>query len=315
MGPMADQVRQVFRFLQRLLRGAAFSAFRENRLLHSRAHRLGTSGNRNVDCQRAAQVRRAAYVLPSHQQPQLRESRRPRGIPRREVPPENETSSSPENYASSALYNAITELNPDVLIVTMHWFMVSSFIRDLPCKKIFLCRQVDERFFTIPLGEQALCFQPQDYNLTLAIEPFQTSLPLRRINPIVIRNRDEILPRKEALKKLGLDEGGNHCLFALNGKPGEFEETKKMYSYLENEGYQLCTRPTTRVGSSPLWIISTLSRWSSAGPELALSGKRFIFRKKPYSFLSSAVSRTRPGVSRNARTMCSQEMALMSLSS
>ena len=35
------------------------------------------------------------------------------GVPHREVPPENETQLSPENYASSALYNAITELNPE----------------------------------------------------------------------------------------------------------------------------------------------------------------------------------------------------------
>ncbi len=161
------------------------------------------------------------------------------GMSHREVPPENEAQLSPEAYASSALYKAVVELNPDVLIVTMHWFMLASFIRELPCKKIFLCRQVDERFFTIPLAEKSLAFCPEDYDLALSIEPFPTSLPLKQINPIVIRNRDEILPRKEALRKLGLTESGGHCLFAFNGKPGEFEETRKMYSYLEDEGNQM----------------------------------------------------------------------------
>ena len=161
------------------------------------------------------------------------------GVSHREVPFEDETELSPENFASSALYKAIIELKPDVLIVTMHWFMVSSFIRDLPCKKVFLCRQVDERFFTIPLGGKELAFCAKDYDLALSIEPFPTGQPLRQINPIVVRNCDEILSRKDALQKLDLNEKGNHCLFAFNGKPDEFEEIRKMYSYLEDEGYQM----------------------------------------------------------------------------
>ena len=66
-------------------------------------------------------------------------------------------------------------MNPDVLIVNLHWFMLSSFIRDLPCKKVFLCREVEERFFTVPLGEKALAFRSEDYDLSLSIEPFRTS--------------------------------------------------------------------------------------------------------------------------------------------
>ena len=173
------------------------------------------------------------------------------GVRHREVPLENETQLSRSAYPSSALYSAIVELNPDVLIVMLHWFMLSSFIRDLPCRKVFLCRQVDERFFTIPTGEGLLTFPPQDYDQALAIEPFHTSLPLRHINPIVLRNRDEILPRKDALRKLGLTEGGNHCLFAFNGKPGEFESVKKMYSYLGDEGFEMVYSTNYKVGLFP----------------------------------------------------------------
>lgn len=173
------------------------------------------------------------------------------GIRHREVPFENETQLSIEAYASSALYKAITELNPEVLIVNLHWFMLSSFIRDLPCKKVFLCRQVEERFFTVPLGEKALAFCPEDYDLSLSIEPFRTSQPLRRINPIVLRNRSEILPGKDALRKLGLTEGGNHCLFAFNGKPGDFKRMKKTYSYLEDEGYTMVYSTNYKGGLFP----------------------------------------------------------------
>lgn len=65
---------------------------------------------------------------------------------------------------------------------------------------------------------------------------------MEQLNPIVIRNRDEILSREEAHRRLGItdnSEGKKVCLFAFNGKPGEFEEKQKTYSYLEEEGYRM----------------------------------------------------------------------------
>jgi hypothetical protein len=91
----------------------------------------------------------------------------------------------------------------------------------------------------MPIGGKTLAFRQQDYDLALSIEPFPTSQPLRQINPIILRNRDEILPRQRALAELDLADEGHHCLFAFNGKPGEFENVKKMYSYLGDEGYQM----------------------------------------------------------------------------
>jgi UDP-N-acetylglucosamine:LPS N-acetylglucosamine transferase len=70
-------------------------------------------------------------------------------------------------------------------------------------------------------------------------EPFESMIKSDRINPIIIRNRDEILPRKAALDKLGIKSGKKVCLFAFNGKAGEFERIKKMYSYLEDVGYRV----------------------------------------------------------------------------
>ncbi len=168
-----------------------------------------------------------------------------------EIPLETETQLSKENYGSSAIFKAITGLNPDVLIVNHHWFMLDAFIRELPCKKIFLCRQVDERFFSIPFAEETLLFRPKDYDLALSIEPFETGQPLRRIDPLILRNRDEILPREKALKRLGLSKGKNHCLFAFNGHPGDFERIKKMYSYLEDEGYEMVYSTNYKGGLFP----------------------------------------------------------------
>jgi hypothetical protein len=173
------------------------------------------------------------------------------GVRHQEIPFEDETQLSRKASRSSSLYKAIVSLDPDVLIVALHWFMLNGFIRELPCRKVFLCRQVDERFFRIPVAGGHLTFRPEDYDLALAIEPFPTTQPFRRIDPLILRNRDEILSRENALRELGLTEGRNHCLFAFNGKPGDFERLRKMYSYLEDEGYEMAYSTNYRGGLFP----------------------------------------------------------------
>lgn len=63
----------------------------------------------------------------------------------------------------------------------------------------------------------------------------------RQINPIILRNRDEILPRKRALETLGIgqESGVPNCLFAYNGKPGEYETIRRKYSHMEEAGYRM----------------------------------------------------------------------------
>ena len=156
-----------------------------------------------------------------------------------EIPLEDESELSEKNYRKSALYEWISSLNPDILIVNLQWFSLHSFIEDLQCKKIFLSRQVDDRFFTIPLADGRISFKKEDYDLVLATEPFSSKIPVQQINPMIIRNRDEILSRKDARKRLNLHGSKKVCLFAFNGKPGEFEDIKKRYSYLKDSGYTM----------------------------------------------------------------------------
>jgi len=161
------------------------------------------------------------------------------GINHVEVPLEDENELSKKNYHKSTLYERIISLNPDILIVDLQWFSLYNFIKDLPCKKIFLSRQVDDRFFTIHLADGTMSFRPEDYTLVLATEPFSSKIAMRQINPMIIRNRDEILSRKDAREKLNLKGSKNTCLFLFNGKPGEFKDIKKRYSYLEDSGYTM----------------------------------------------------------------------------
>ncbi len=152
-----------------------------------------------------------------------------------EIPLEEEDAFTRHNYSESILYKTLAGLNPDLLIVDRVWFTLYHFIHDMPCKKIFLSIQVRDDFFELELPEETLYFNNAQYDRVLAIEPFKSSVDMDLINPILIRNRNEIYSRDTALEKLGLDGSRPVGLVALNFKEGYFEHLRNKYSYLEYE--------------------------------------------------------------------------------
>ncbi len=174
------------------------------------------------------------------------------GISHLEIPPEDENQLSKENFHESALYKTIIELNADILLVDLLWFNIYNFIHELACKKIFLCHQVFDDFFTIQLPVEKLSFKSEDYDLLFAIEPFSCSFPMDQINPLILRNRDEIFSRNDAIGKLNLDDSRETCLFAFNGRLGDFEKNKGKYSYLEDAGYQMVYTSNYKGGLFPV---------------------------------------------------------------
>ncbi len=154
-----------------------------------------------------------------------------------ELPGETEAELGPGAARDSRLFEAIVGLKPDVLVVDMYWFNLDAFLDDLPCKKLFLTRQVQPRFFEIPLPDRTLRFDPGRWDACVACEPWQAPFPVTAIDPIVMRERDEILPRAEALRRLGLSGGKKVFMLTLNGLPGLFEKAQERYSYLSDEGW------------------------------------------------------------------------------
>ena len=164
----------------------------------------------------------------------------PFGVSLTTVPPEDESALGPGRFRDSALFRAIQAAAPDVLVVDLYWFPLDAFLRDLPCRKILLIRQIDPRFFRFRLPDRELVFRPSDYDLVLRTEPgFEPPFPSESVEPVIIRNRDEILPRAAARADLGLSDGDQACLFAFNGKSGEGAEAWKSFSYLEAEGWKV----------------------------------------------------------------------------
>lgn len=153
----------------------------------------------------------------------------------RRVPYENEAELSPTRYRTSVLYKTIRKLKPDLLIVNHQWHAVHHFIKDLPCKKIYLSDHAYEKHFNIPLASGELAFDATHYDRVIAIEPFESPIQMERINPLVMRNRDEILPRDTAMERLRLHGDKKVALFSFSADPERYSALREKYSYLDDE--------------------------------------------------------------------------------
>jgi len=163
---------------------------------------------------------------------------------------ESEENLSVPNFRESELYRTIMEEAPDVLLVDLLWFSMFNFIDELECRKIFICHQVVPQFFSIPPLQ--MFFNPGQYDHLVAIESFESEYIFEDVNPIVLKNRDEILSREEALEKLSLDGDKKNALLAINARPGDFERIKEKYSYLDDEGYHITYSTNYKGGLFPV---------------------------------------------------------------
>ncbi len=154
-----------------------------------------------------------------------------------QIPFENDRELSRERFEKSVLYKTLAKLKPDILIVDHMWFMVYNFIQSMPCKKIYLTDAVFDSHFKIPLPDGDMIFQHDHYDRVLAVEPFKSSVISEMINPLIMKNRDEILPREKALELLDLESDRKVALYAFSGHPGDYERFLDKYSYLEMEGF------------------------------------------------------------------------------
>jgi hypothetical protein len=170
-----------------------------------------------------------------------------------EIPLEDSTDLKAERYQQSHLFTTLNSLDPDILIVDLSWFMLHSFIDQLPAKKIILFRRIADEAFSIDLSWGTIRFRPDKYDFVFKTEPFTSAVEMDQINPLIIKNREEIYSRADALRFMDLDSKHPICFFTVTGNPGEFEQIKKSYSYLEDEGYQMVY--TTNIGDGIFPIV------------------------------------------------------------
>jgi len=152
------------------------------------------------------------------------------GIEHIYIPLEDEVQLSRKNYHKSILYHTVTVLKPDILIVYLQWFTLDQFIHELTCKKIFLMHNVTPNFFSFATQYGEYEFNPKHYHYCFAIEPFNPPFEAKAINPLIMKNHDEILPKKEAKEKLQLPLNKKICLISISGNEHEFDDYVKKYT-------------------------------------------------------------------------------------
>ncbi|HOT47024.1 MAG TPA: hypothetical protein PLC28_19255 [Spirochaetota bacterium] len=167
------------------------------------------------------------------------------------IPLENETELSPKNFHKSILYKTLAKLKPDILIVNHTWFMIYNIIEEMKCQKLYLSDYVYDSHFKVPIAEGVLSFKPEQYERLIAIEPFKSPIPMENINPLVMRNRDEILSRDKAIDRLGLDNGRKIALYAYSGNPEDQSDFMDKYQDLENN-YQVVKSSVFDKGLFPI---------------------------------------------------------------
>jgi hypothetical protein len=165
-----------------------------------------------------------------------------------EIPTVQAQELSRKNYFYSVLFKTISELNPDILLIDRMWFTLYHFIEELNCKKIFLCGQVPDHFFSIILPNDKVTFNKNHYDKIFAIEPFISSIPMEKVNPIIIRNKQEIFDRNIALSKLNLNGERKVCLMSVNANPEQFDYLINKYSYFKNLDYDVINTSNMKGG-------------------------------------------------------------------
>ena len=156
------------------------------------------------------------------------------------IPREDEATLAAGNFRDSATFAAIVSFKPDILIVDQFWMTIDTFVRELPGKKVLLTLQMDLSIFHIRTPQREFRFRSEDYDLLIRTEPgYETPFDSIEIQPMIIRNRDEIKSREAALAELGLSGAAQACLFSCSGEENQIAAIWKSFSYLQDEGWEV----------------------------------------------------------------------------
>lgn len=166
-----------------------------------------------------------------------------------EAPPPD-PSEAPEE---SSLARSIRAFDPDVLVVGQFWTEFDALLGGLRCRKVLLLRATDPRFFHFRValpggGEREYRLESAAWDLVASTEPHaDPPFPTERLEPLVLRNPEEVMTGAAARADLGLEPAEKAFFFGFNGKEGEGAAAWKSYSYLQDEGWR-AVRSDNRAG-------------------------------------------------------------------
>lgn len=153
------------------------------------------------------------------------------------------------------LFQTLMDSGCSLVVVNQHWFYVQAMIpllQQAGIKVILLLRNTNTVFYQLENPNPRARFQPLVWDAVYGVEPGDFPPGVGMVDPLVLRNPGEILPREIARMALNAKTEKPLCLIAQNGKPEEFQNLVKTYSYLEDEGYEVKTSTNYQGGLFPM---------------------------------------------------------------
>lgn len=175
---------------------------------------------------------------------------------------------------TSALYNLLKHINPDLIISDMNWLILRPILNDFRAKKVILFRYVPEEVLHIQSVDGLIhSFDPEEYDLAFTIDPSFSIEgcinlpPVINVHPSINYNRDII---RQVLK---VPEDKKLALLAHNGFEGELDNIVKEIK-IDPEEY--CFRSISTFDDDISRKIFPLSHYMS-GVDFAIGGCGYNF--------------------------------------
>jgi len=151
------------------------------------------------------------------------------------------------------IYMLLKNLDIDFLIVYGIWMPLFPILDDFSFKKIILFRQYEDWWFRLVTKKHGeLAFNPDQYDCTISVEPNFSREGWLSINPLIIRNRDEILDREKAREALVAETGRRICVLAHNGRKGELAEIETQIEDFRQKYQMIVTSNRNKQSLFPL---------------------------------------------------------------
>jgi hypothetical protein len=121
----------------------------------------------------------------------------------------------------SRLAQQLLAFDPDLLLIDQFWLPVQNLLTALPRTEVWLLAHLAPATWFV--GPRHLRFDRMRYHRLIAVEPPNLHHLPEQIEPIVIANRDECLPRRALREFLGVADDVHLTLVAQTGMRGEAE--------------------------------------------------------------------------------------------
>lgn len=144
---------------------------------------------------------------------------------------------------------------PDILVSEMHWFAVQPVLETLKAcgtQAVYLARQVHKDFFHPTQLQPRHWFQPDRWDLCFGLEMWEAPQGFAFLNPMIMKEPQEILPAAKAKALLGTKTAQPTCVLAETGNPDDRLRVWDLEERYRHLGYETIVMGPGRFWHFPL---------------------------------------------------------------